>query len=405
MNEWSLPAPAAAEYSTLVAGEKEAGCFAARKGFLRGGIWRNFFTRYPEANWMHKRMLARSDRLASQPDSAATEELRTLLHLAQANDAYWHGLFGGLYLPHLRRSVYRHLLELEARLDRVAPRPTLARIDLDSDGSEELFLRNESLQAVLRLDGSGALRELDAYVLVQNFGDTLPRHPEHYHARARAGAGHAHQGEGIASVHDRVSFKHDIAENELEPDPEPRNMFRDAWFDAAGQALIISGYELVEAVAEDRRARLRFETEGLAIDKQFRLGADNVSVQYKVTAAQDGRWVVRLDIAMPSCDGYAGRYIVGGTIPGGFGQPLDLDQAAEFTLDDRYMRGAVVIRCAPPARVTGRPYHTVSQSEEGFERIMQSATIELGWPVSGGTDVFEVELRVRPDVAAERQPN
>jgi len=37
--------------------------------------------------------------------SKAGEELkkaRDLLLRAQCNDAYWHGIFGGLYAPHLR---------------------------------------------------------------------------------------------------------------------------------------------------------------------------------------------------------------------------------------------------------------------------------------------------------------
>jgi len=59
---------------------------------------------------MHKRMLALSERLARVPAAQRTEEMHTLLYAAQANDAYWHGLFGGLYLPHLRRAVYASLL-------------------------------------------------------------------------------------------------------------------------------------------------------------------------------------------------------------------------------------------------------------------------------------------------------
>jgi hypothetical protein len=88
--------------------------------FMRGGIWRNFLTRYPEANWMHKRMQALSARLAALPEAPA--ELTADLYRAQANDAYWHGLFGGLYLPHLRRAVWHNIVALEASLDALQPR-------------------------------------------------------------------------------------------------------------------------------------------------------------------------------------------------------------------------------------------------------------------------------------------
>ena len=43
--------------------------------------------------------------LAALPPEQRSTELQEYLHRAQANDAYWHGLFGGLYLPHLRRAV------------------------------------------------------------------------------------------------------------------------------------------------------------------------------------------------------------------------------------------------------------------------------------------------------------
>ena len=211
MNEWSLPAGPAGEYAAFVAAEKSAGRYDARKGFLRGGIWRNFMSRYPEANWMHKRMLALSGRLAALPPGPPHDELRPLLHLAQANDAYWHGLFGGLYLPHLRRGVWRHLLLLEAGLDRVAPRPRTERLDLDHDGVDDVFFTNDAAQVAVRMDGSAAVAEIDSYRLAQNFGDTLRRHAEHYHAKARDGAESTHGGdEGIASAHDRVAFKHAI---------------------------------------------------------------------------------------------------------------------------------------------------------------------------------------------------
>jgi hypothetical protein len=104
-----------------------------------------------------------------------------------------------------------------------------------------------------------------------------------------------------------------------------------------------------------------------------------------------------LDLAMPSCDGFTGRYIVGDDIPCGFGQPLDIASADAVVLDDRCMGGAVVLRFTPAARVRGRPYHTVSQSENGFERIMQSATIDAQWSVGSPSASFHLRIEVVPD--------
>jgi hypothetical protein len=59
------------------------------------------------------------------------------LHAAQANDAYWHGLFGGLYLPHLRRAIWNNLLKLEPALDALAPRRA-AQGDVDLTATDRV---------------------------------------------------------------------------------------------------------------------------------------------------------------------------------------------------------------------------------------------------------------------------
>jgi len=68
--------------------EKRGGSFDLSKAFLRGGIWKNFVSRYPEANWMHKRMLALSERLARVPAAQRTRDIRRAVLRPQANDAY-----------------------------------------------------------------------------------------------------------------------------------------------------------------------------------------------------------------------------------------------------------------------------------------------------------------------------
>jgi len=47
----------------------------------------------------------------------------------------------------------------------------------------------------------------------------------------------------------------------------------------------------------------------------------------------------------------------------------------------------------------GRPLYTVSQSEAGFEKIMQAATLRARWPVElapGGKQTITVRLMVTP---------
>ena len=393
MGEWTLPAAAAGHYEAMLAREKAEGTLAIHRPFLRGGIWRNFFSRYPEANWMHKRMLALSARLAAQPAAAADAALRAELYRGQANDAYWHGLFGGLYLPHLRRSVFHHLLRLEAALDALAPCPAMVCADLDIDGCEEVFLKNRLVQAVLKKDGLAAVVEFDSYLLAQNFGDTLRRHDEHYYVKIGQAQGHAHSGEGIASAHDRVEFKHEIVAADIVPDQTARAMFIERRANSEGVPTLVDHY------LPESDTRFTAKGEGWRIEKRIALDAAGVTVTYRFNGAQTSALSCELNLAMPSCDGYSGRYILAdASIPCGLGQVLELENATEISLDDRELGGRVVLRASRPLRVVARPHHTVSQSEAGFEKIMQCVCVTLYWVPASGEE-WAISLEVIADTA------
>jgi len=381
MNEWTLPMPAAGIYSALLAGEKAAGRGDLHRPFLRGGIWRNFLSRYPEANWMHKRMLGLSARLAeiAQPPPALTEAL----YRAQANDAYWHGLFGGLYLPHLRRAVWKNIVVLEAELDALCPRPAIAAVDLDFDGKTEVFAQTPDLQIVIRDDGLAAAHELCSYPLGHNFGDTLRRYHEHYHDRIGKEATE-HQGEGIASAHDVIRFKHPVSPEDIVPDMLPRALFLD---ELDGGSL--SDYTLADSSA------LCFQRPG--ISKIYAISGSTVAIAWQLTGLAGHRFSTRLNLAMPSCDGFLGRYVLAdGSIPGGFGQPLDLDETTSLSLEDGVLGGRIKLQTAISAEINGRPQQTVSQSEAGFEKIMQAVELRLGWVIPGDTCLLCLQLTLEP---------
>ncbi|HTY03667.1 MAG TPA: alpha-amylase/4-alpha-glucanotransferase domain-containing protein, partial [Rhodocyclaceae bacterium] len=377
MNEWTLPAPAARAYHALVEQEKQANRFENRKAFVRGGMWRNFFMRYPESNWMHKRMLDVSARFAALPEERRTPEMQEMLHRAQANDAYWHGLFGGLYLPHLRRAVWNNILALEAELHGVSPGLTLEKRDLDRDGNDELFLRSDDLLAVVRADGDAALVELSSLRLVHNFGDTLRRHDEGYHDKLHAEQGNHAQHEGIASAHDRIAFRHAINARDAEPDTRPRSMFDDCWYPAEGPPRPIHDYR--------QAGDTSFSTVLCAgnLVKTYRMDGERLVVRYRTEDAI-GRVEIRLNIAMPSCDGYLGRYILeNGDIPCGFGDHLELTAASRITLDDGVLGGSLTIAMSQALPLVARAHRTVSQSEAGFEKIMQAAELVFSWHLDG----------------------
>jgi hypothetical protein len=378
MNEWTLPVAAAHTYADLVQTEKTGGHYDARKAFLRGGIWKNFFTRYPESNWMHKRMLSLSTRLNGLPEKKRTAAMVEQLYIAQANDSYWHGLFGGIYLPHLRREVYRAIVQLESMLDQVSLRAVNTRVDFDSDGCDELFLHNALLQVVIKLDGSASISEFDAYQLSHNFGDTLRRQPEHYFRKIESSHASHHSGDGIASPHERVAYKHEISAEDMVSDAHGQTLFRDGIvLDRKNFEL---SYELVEA--DSTGITFRAELDGVTVKKRIFLDKNRLGVSYRLSGGSGVAMLSRIALAMPSCDGFLGRYIMDGHVLGGFGNPLDLADADGLVLDDGVLGGNLHLNATQLVQMRGSPFFTVSQSEAGFEKIMQAVMLTLQWPGS-----------------------
>jgi alpha-amylase len=383
MNEWTLPMPAAGIYAELLAREQAAGHGERYRPFLRGGIWRNFLSRYPEANWLHKRMLGLSARLAELQTPPPT--LTAELYRAQANDAYWHGLFGGLYLPHLRRAVWANLVELEAGLDALQPRPTVQALDLDLDGHGEIFVHSPELQVVVRDDGLAAACELSSYRLRHNFADSLRRYHEHYHDRisnAPTGNPNEHQGDGIASAHDIVRCKHPISAADIVPDALPRALCLDRLDD-----IPVTDYRVAKPMAA------HFVRPG--ITKRYTVDAGTLTIDWEFSGLAGRRFTTELNLSMPSCDGFLGRYVLAdGSIGGGFGQPLQLAETESLTLEDGVLGGRLALRVSQAAALECRPHQTVSQSEAGFEKIMQSVELQWHWLIPDTTCTFRLQLSI-----------
>ena len=96
---------------------------------------------------------------------------------------YWHGVFGGLYLPHLRADAYGALLRAERLL---AERRVAAgeQRDYDVDGLDEYLFRGNAGAVFVHVHG-GSIIEWDIYASATNLIDTLSRRPENEHELLR----------------------------------------------------------------------------------------------------------------------------------------------------------------------------------------------------------------------------
>ncbi len=393
MGEWTLSAWAARRLRGLTERSQVAGTHEQDRSYLRGGTWKNFLTKYPEANWMHKRVLGASARFHGLPTERQTDPMRAALHRAQANDAYWHGMFGGIYLPFLRRSVYANLAELDAELDRERARPASATEDIDLDGRPEIALRAGRFYAVLRPRDGGVVCELTDYGFGVDLADVLARRDEEYHDDIRTILGGGivrprpkrsdEPDRSILSIHERVAFVDRIEAADLELDRMPRGLFVDSWHqgpDGEAHPIEYDG----EARAGDAAALCVARLDGLDVEKVYRVEGDAVTIGYALRASQLVSGVLRvgIDLAMPSAEGPGGSYLIEGDVRGGFATALHVPAAGELTLADTVLGGSVALHFEPAGELAARPLYTVSRSELGFEKIMQAAGISLAWPVS-----------------------
>ena len=122
MAEWALPADAVLKYREVRKRLTDAGMMEAAGPFIRGGFFANFLSKYRESNNMHKRMLFVSGKVAAAPDDRRKAAAPFLLS-AQCNCAYWHGLFGGLYLNYLRHAIYQNLCAAQRIVEQGGGRP------------------------------------------------------------------------------------------------------------------------------------------------------------------------------------------------------------------------------------------------------------------------------------------
>jgi len=406
MMEWALPTPARVRYHSLSTE------FAARPDmlpFLRGGIWRNFFSKYGESNLLHKKMLHVSQKVRKlyehphpvQAFRDAREQARTLTLRGQCNDPYWHGVFGGLYSPHLRTELWRSLIQAETIADALA-NPTghyqnVATMDFDSDGRDEIYFTSDRYAAVLSPADGATISALDCRQSNAALVNSLARRPESYHAKLKnLKAGEAR---GAQSIHEQTRAKETGLDRWLNYDRWARHCFRLLLFGrdknhpdcgtaqlAEDPALAGGSYRATKVSAT--QATLASETSldwtaektfsfansaagfGILCDLTLRRGAaGNASVYVGIEAV--------LNFLAPSSHD---RYFESA----GARQPLRWSAAApgsNLRVVDEW-QGVGVTLTAPHAQefwIT--PIETVSESEEGFERIYQGSQIIAVWPV------------------------
>ncbi|MBN2658667.1 MAG: DUF1926 domain-containing protein [Spirochaetales bacterium] len=177
--KWVLPADRQIEYDTLTNELIESGI---EPGWIYGGFFRQFLSKYRESNFLYSKMmhvsvLANQVRGDKYRKKAAKEELWK----GQNNLAFWHGNQGGIYNADVRHKAYSSLIEGEKiTRERGIFKTSLSSIDYDMDGEREFLYQGHVTNAYVHSRGA-VLFEFDHIASGWNYLNTMSRYPEPYH--------------------------------------------------------------------------------------------------------------------------------------------------------------------------------------------------------------------------------
>ena len=433
MTEWALPPRKSYAFGKLLHHLEEEKRHDILQ-FMRGGFWRNFLVRYPEINNQHKKMLRVHQNVY---DAGATPETGIIqLWKAQANDTYWHGLFGGIYMGHVRSAIYHHLIKAENAADRARfgaiHWQRYEFTDFDRDSQNELIVESNQQNLYIDPQRGGTLFEWDMRRSMHNLLSVMTRHEESYHETLRQFEQerrqqeayithqlHSQQGYILASdepisPHTTVRTKEANLDKYLVIDPYRRNSLIDHFL---APGITLEHFAQVRYEEQGNFVQLPYETmvkhdsSGITItlarDGQVKrpgalgplpvhlqktlfipLGEENLIVRYTIHNKGQTRLQTRFacewNVHLLGGGGNDQAYyrVEGHKLENGrFDSTGEVPQVQQFHIGNSWIKQDIGFSLDEPATLWRFSIETVTGSEAGFERNHQGSCLTLLWPL------------------------
>jgi 4-alpha-glucanotransferase len=422
MTIWSLPTPEGKRFQSIIDELRADGKWDTHQTFVKGGFWRNFLVKYPESNRIQKKALyvgEKVDRMVTKDRNDA----ELALYMGQCNCPYWHGVFGGTYLPHLRHGVQEQLIRAEYLADeefhKGNPYKEIELVDINRDLRDEVIINTQNLQLCFYPHLGGALYELDDKPDAINLCDTLTRREEIYHDALRKLA--LADGENVKYEGARQEVKEQGLEKHLFYDTYQRCSFIDHFIDDSVNLGTFSTcrfkelgdftekpYEVFTSEKEDK-AVLTLSRKGkviadnneymVEIEKTFLVPEEGkkFSVQYWLTNESDEdleiNFAPEINFSFQSKD-VETNYVMAEkteeiddelqrkTERYPFTDSKQLDQIDRLTLRDGNRKYQVTVSFGQKTDVWTFPIETVSMSEAGYEKVFQSVVTVPIWKLN-----------------------
>jgi 4-alpha-glucanotransferase len=430
MTEWVLPPDEAPVFVGLLEEARENKRPEAR--YLRGGFWRNYAARYREINELHKQMLRASEKVEAMRSGPTLSRAIDHLYQGQSNDCYWHGLFGGIYIVHMRMATLSHLIAAEDLADAAEAaaggRPYGARLaDTDLDAIDEVLVTTPGQTVVVDLAEGAGISSWDLRAVRVALASVLRRRPEAYHERlvARdreaevAALGDAAGADAVAaaaggpkSIHDSVISKEPGLAAFLRYDRHERRSGIVHLLPAGGGTVggdfagatylelgdFVDDAFVLDTLSDGRVAARRTGSvvvdgapQPLLVEKTFRFGGGRADpiLELTTTVASRADRPLEFELAIE----WNVNLLGGGHNPAAYYEAPDGGRTSHDAAGSRENASSVAFgndfegvrieaSIEPAADLTWYPVETVSNSEGGFERSYQGSSLLFRWPVA-----------------------
>lgn len=365
------------------------------------GYWRLFLAKYPESRRLYSKMLSVSAAVGSMGRGLVA---RGELWKGQFNDVYWHGVFGGIYSPALRRIAYHHLVAAQRAAESHLGRRPWVRIGRETvEGRAELSIQTRDLSLRVCPEAGGSLAELGLKEPGLNLLDVVARRKESYHEKVRKAATRA--SAGPRSIHDPMETtdprlhallvydrypRYSFLDHLVAPGTDATN-FRDQTF---RELAPLSGSPYVaKAGTSGGRAKVEL-SKGLGgggkLFKELSVNAAgaSVSVSYRLSFPEvptRARLLVEVNLASLGDDRFARDF-------SGIRVRRHVD-SAEANYPS--LGCSARLEFSRPVDLWAVPVETVSRSESGFAGILQGVALVPSVRVTDSETAFDVTLSAR----------
>jgi len=378
-----------------------------------------FLAKYPESARMYSKMLRLSQYANTEKESAVSAPVLDLWK-GQCNDAYWHGVFGGLYTPILRKITYENLIRSQVGLENRNFQSLQNWLSVNEDngaGDRQIHLDSRYLGVTISPSNGGAISELDFKPRFVNIFDTLTRRLERYHSDIKKRANQTivpfQKKKRPVSIHESASAKRKELEDLLVYDRYQKMSFVDYFVSSDSQIDSFVNQDFSELA---QLPALPYEAE---IQKSNLIAGLNLScnsnavngVKFKMAKSIElpaDRPILHVNYSMElsECKGDSALFV----------PEINLGSLSDETVVTRFKKSqsvksdqfelsyadtgiSVSVHCEDAETLWIIPIRTVSLSETGFESNLQSISILPVYPIDTAPEreAFNtsIELRVQ----------